>query len=77
MNLLEPLRAAVSKAQAATTSAEVGKVYEALVGYDAHEDDPSATLEDLRSLVFDYVREVCYAESIPCSDAGLTDASTL
>lgn len=71
---IEDLTDAVRAALAATTQAELGKVYETLVGYDLHADDPSLSVDKLRDMVLDYAREVCDAggidpELIPGLDA--------
>ena len=70
--LIEDLTDAVNAARVATTPAELGKVYEDLVGYDLHADDPSLSVEALREFVLDYVREVCYDAGIHVSLVGLT-----
>lgn len=65
------LSAAVRAAQAATTPAELGRIYQQLVGYDLHEDDPTLSVDELRDMLFDYVREVCHADGVHCADVGL------
>jgi hypothetical protein len=71
MNLIEELRGAVDAARAATDPAAVGKVYEKLVGYDLHADDPALSLDELKDMVFDYVRELCYANAVHVERVGL------
>lgn len=60
--LADELRAALRAADAATTCAELGAVYERLVGYDLHVDDPSMSADDLRDQIHDYVYH-CWAEN--------------
>lgn len=61
----------VARIHAATTPAQIGSIYEELVGYDSHAEDPTATLADLRGLALDYVREICAAQGIPCGHVGV------
>ena len=70
-HLLTELTAAVQAAEAATTPAQVGAAYLQLVGYDSHEDDPTATLDELGDMLLDYVREACHADGIHVADVGL------
>lgn len=60
--------------RSAQTPAEVGRIYEALVGYDLHADDPTMTLDELRAAATDYLLEICAAECIPPSAMGLPEA---
>lgn len=71
--LIEDLSEAMRDAHAATTAPELGKVYERLVGYDLHEDDPTLSIDGLRGMVIDHVREVCNDADIDVSLVGLTD----
>ena len=57
--------------RAAQQPAQIGRIYADIVGYDSHEDDPGASLEDLRGMATDYLREVCFSEGIHCADIGL------
>lgn len=68
---IEDLTDAVRAAKAATTQAELGKVYEQLVGYDLHADDPSLTVEELRDMVIGFVEEACDDEEIDRELVGL------
>jgi len=47
---------------------ELGKIYEDMVGHDLDTDAPDATLEDLRDLCRDCLREECYSLGIHCED---------
>lgn len=55
------------------TPAEIGRIYEALVGYDLHADDPTLTLSELQQQCYDYLLELCAAECIPPSALGLAE----
>ncbi len=68
---LQLLRACVHSIQRAQSREAIGRVYEELVGYRLDEDDADADLEDLRAFALDYVRELCYAEGIPCQMVGI------
>lgn len=68
---VEELSLAVKAAAEASEQSQLGKIYEKLVGYDLHEDDPSLGVEDLRGMVNDYVREACYQYEIHVSEVGL------
>lgn len=70
---LQALASAVKAAQASADPAELGKIYEGLVGYDAYKDDPAQSADDLRDLVCDYVREVCYDAGVGVAAVGLGD----
>lgn len=69
--LIEDLSDAVRAAMAATTQAELGKVYETLVGYDLHKDDPSLSVAELRDMVIGYVEEACDDAEIDRTLVGL------
>jgi hypothetical protein len=56
---------------AATTPAAVGVVYEKMVGYDSHLEDPAAALETLRWGALLYVREWCFENRVHPSTVGL------
>ena len=56
---------------AATTREAVGRVYAELVGYDSAQDDPDASLSDLRALALGYCEELCDEEGISPADVGL------
>jgi hypothetical protein len=71
MTLAQELSGYVQRLHAAATRDEVGAVYLEMVGYDSAAEDEGATLEDLRSLALDYVREVCHANSVHVSTVGL------
>lgn len=70
----EDCREAIRGVQAAGDDcAALGKVYEQLVGYDLHADDPSLDAAGLRDTIFDHVREICYEYGIHVADVGLTE----
>lgn len=72
MTLVQELAAAVVALKQARTAADVGKVYEGLVGYDSHVDNPSAPYAELAALAVDYVCELCGEYGIHVSRVGLT-----
>lgn len=70
----EDCREAVRGVQAAGDDcAALGKVYEQLVGYDLHEDDPTLNAAGLRDMILDHVREICEQYDIEPADVGLTE----
>lgn len=68
---IEEHKGYVSQLKAAQSAAEVGKVYEQMVGYDLHEDDPTMGLEEIREFALDYVAEHCYESGTHCTLVGL------
>lgn len=71
MQAIDELKAIVTAAREATTREQLGVLYADLVGYDSAVEDPAATVEDLRDLLIDYVRECCYQYGIHVSRVGL------
>lgn len=61
----------VAEIKACTTPAQVGAIYVDLVGYDAHDEEPAASLEYLQGLALDYLREVCAEFGVHVSEIGL------
>lgn len=61
----------VALAKTINDPASLGKVYERLVGYDAHAEDPAASAEDLRGLILDVAREECSNLGIHVESIGL------
>lgn len=49
----------------------LGRIYERLVGYDAHEADPEASADELRDLVFGVAKEECVNLGVHVSRIGL------
>lgn len=59
MNRTEEISQVVKQLLAATAPAQIGAVYEKLVGYDCHAEDLTRPLEELRGLALGVIREVC------------------
>lgn len=68
---VQELREAVQVLQAAKTREYVGRAYEALVGYDSAEDDKTASMHAVGSLMLDFICEACYQSGIHVSSIGL------
>lgn len=61
----------VSLARVIDDPVSLGKIYERLVGYDLHEDDPSASASELRDMIIDVAKEECVELGIHVSRLGL------
>lgn len=61
----------VALAKLISDPASLGKIYERMVGYDLHEDDPSMSADDLRGMIMDMAREICCSCDVPCGQVGL------
>ena len=69
--MITPLRQSVYVAKNATSIDTLGELYKELVGHDPHTEEPSIDIEDLRGMVLDYIREVCYSCGIHVSRVGI------
>ena len=65
------LRRIVALANAEQDPAALGKLYAELVGYDLHEDDPTLSADGLRSMLTEFVGEICHADGIDREVVGL------
>lgn len=68
---IQEMREAVQALKQAKTRADVGRAYQALVGYDSAKEDPNASMYALGSLLVDYLCEGCYSLGIHVSVIGL------
>lgn len=50
------------------TREDCGRLYEEMVGYDCAAEDPSASVEDLRDMCRDYIKEWAFSVGVHCED---------
>lgn len=71
MKQIEKLKAQVAEIRAAADEKALAAIYLDLIGYDPFEDDPESGAEDVRAVLLNYVRELCFDAGVHCADVGL------
>lgn len=68
---VDKIKAHVEQIKAAADKQALASIYLDLIGYDPFEDEPSNTAEEVRAVLLDFVRELCFASGVQCADVGL------
>lgn len=65
---VEELRAMLAEINAAAGQSELSALYVRHIGYCPFEDDPTETVDSVRDVLRDFIREVCASEGIHASE---------